>query len=120
MKTNPKPFPKKLKYSFDGTEGDWMEDEMTARIWRSNYESYERKYGSNKNLIRAHFYGRELINELLETKDAVGIRIYYGLNDDGEKELLLYAVDKNGKDIVQKISPQVNILDFGWRCPPYC
>jgi len=118
MKSNPEP--RKLVYKFDGTEGAFMPNEKTAEDWRKKYEAHEIARGCGNRVIKAHFFGKKLIKKLLEPDHVMGIRIYHGLNDDEEKVLLLYAVDEDGNDLVQTISPEVNILDFGWRCPPYC
>lgn len=47
----------------------------------------------------AHFFGANAISSILDQTDAVGIRIYYGLNDTNQKQLIVTGVDANGNDL---------------------
>ena len=72
---------------------------------------------------KAHFIGVERIAELLKIKltpqqlketSAKGIRVYYGMNEDGEKELVLVAADAEQNDILDLV------MDQCVPCPNYC
>jgi hypothetical protein len=44
----------------------------------------------------------------------VGIRIYYGRSNEGDKKLVLVGVDKNGNDLCE--GP---LMEYGMSAPPY-
>lgn len=47
----------------------------------------------------AHYFGGDAINAILQQTGAVGIRIYYGLNDTNQKQLIITGVDSAGNDL---------------------
>jgi len=102
----------KEEYKFIGDEGGLI-DEQTAEDLKGNYK---KSFAPGEPNVIAHFYGKDKIQQLLDTRESVGIRIYHGLDKDGNQELVLYAVRSDGKDIV----PEAIILDTSKRCPPYC
>ena len=102
-------------YSFDGSEGGLI-SKQTADTYRENYQQGP-CYTWNQG-IKAHFFGRDIINELLAEPGAVGIRIYYGSKVNAQNilvpELVIYAVDSAGENLEAKIA------DISKPCPPYC
>ncbi|MFA9219999.1 MAG: hypothetical protein ACEQSL_02310 [Sediminibacterium sp.] len=59
--------------------------------------------------------GKNLLNSILQQTGCMGIRMYFALDEDGNKQLVLVGVDANGDDmtagvIVDKLSP----------CPKTC
>lgn len=85
----------------------------------------------------AEMFNRDAIALLLNQKDADGIRIYLGRDENGDVRLVLLPVDKNGKDIrrmllddrslTQKAATQVDLgegggqgIEVGQRCPTMC
>ena len=77
--------------------------ELTAR-YRSEYP----------NTTNAIFFGSDKLQDLLNVSGAIGIRIYYGINEDEKPELVLVAVDEDGNDDLNLI------LDRGKQCPSTC
>ena len=72
-----------------------------------------------------HFFGSEIIQQILSESECVGIRIYYAIDENGEKKLILVGVDSNGENLLPaaggKISDGGNQLaDYSWPCPDYC
>jgi hypothetical protein len=65
----------------------------TAAEWTKNYRN------ANPNATKAHFFGREAIEAILAQESCVGIRIYYALDDTGEKHLILVGADANENDL---------------------
>ena len=57
---------------------------------------------------------RSAFEALLAQPGATGIRIYHGKYADGRDTLVLYAYDKDGRDLVGM--PMNNLRDW----PPYC
>jgi len=105
---------------FDGSEGDPIDYE-TAKKWAANY----RATLENPDDIRGHFFGFEAIQQLLNESSCVGIRIYYALDETGNKKLLLVGVDASGEDLLPSASEALDgggniILDFSFPCPDYC
>jgi hypothetical protein len=49
-----------------------------------------------------YYLGRNIIDKILAQPGCVGIRFYYGLNDEGQKTLVYKGVDVNGNDIVKQ------------------
>lgn len=88
-----------LNYTFDGTEGDPI-TLATATSWYLNYNT--------KNLLtlKSHFFGATVLKKILAAKGAMGIRIYYAIDDNGDKQLLLLGADNKGGDLLPKSGAQ--------------
>ena len=63
----------------------------------------------------AHAVGKNLFNSILNQASCVGIRIYYALNENGEKQLVLVGVDSDGNDLTAGV-----IVDRTKSCPTSC
>lgn len=79
--------------------------ELTANYRNAQTDDY----------IRAEFFGKNAILDLLNQDNCIGMRIYYGLDNNGVKKLVLVGVDGNGNDLDSGV-----ILDKGFPCPTYC
>jgi hypothetical protein len=107
--------------TFDGTEGAEL-DLATAKAWTANF----RKASGKSDEILAHYFGKEIIENILSQSDCVGMRIYYALDEKGEKKLLLVGVDSSGDNILPKEGARTTdddeeiIADFSFPCPDYC
>ncbi|MFT2009589.1 hypothetical protein ACMA1I_12995 [Pontibacter sp. 13R65] len=95
---------------FNGNEGGEI-DLATAKAWIGNYS--EKLMESD--VVKAHFFGKEVLQRLLAQEGCMGARMYYGIDHDGQKQLILVGVDAYGKDLEEGI-----ILDKSSPCPPYC
>lgn len=94
--------------AFDGTEGE--EITMTvASGWTENYRD-EMATGDPKG----HFFGKDILNDLLDQTGCMGIRIYYGINDSDEKVLILAGAKANEDDMEELI------VDKSKPCPAAC
>jgi hypothetical protein len=80
-----------------------------AALWTANYRK------QNPDGIIAHYFGEEAIRKILHQPHCVGIRIYYALNDAGEKQLIIVGVDKDENDLYQG-----HIAERSRSCPPFC
>src|SRR5688500_15315689 len=94
--------------AFDGTEGENI-TLAQASEWTANYRN------NNPDEVIAHFYGKSQILAILAQSDAVGIRIYYGIDEEEKKQLILVGADRNENDLFDGI-----IKDFSRPCPPRC
>ncbi len=105
--------------SFTGSEETWMSEEVSNR-WIANYST---QYPQG---LIAHFFGFQIINQILSQPDCIGIRMYYALNDSGVQQILLVGVNTKGENIL----PQLNggrvedgggtVADASYPCPSYC
>ncbi|MDX2174386.1 MAG: hypothetical protein SFY56_14890 [Bacteroidota bacterium] len=95
--------------AFTGNEAEEFPLE-TAAEWTRNYRE-TMKEGEPK----AHFFGRNIINRILEQPGCMGIRIYYALDDQGKKQLIMVGADENENDLFNGI-----IAEKSFWCPPFC
>lgn len=93
--------------AFDGTEGGQITLQTAANL-TANYRD------NNPNSTIAHFFGREILLQLLQQSSCVGIRIYYGQDADGNKELVLVGADESENDILDLVA------DLSMPCPKTC
>lgn len=96
-------------------------DLTIAKSWTANYRA------KNPDEIRAHFFGTEIIEQILAEAGCVGIRMYYALDENGEKKLLLVGVDADGNDLLplntnggRSASEGDIVGDYSFPCPTYC
>ena len=52
--------------------------------------------------IKGYQIGRNIIDRILAQPGCVGMRFYYGLNEEGQKTLVYVGVDAEGKDIEKR------------------
>lgn len=96
---------------FDGTEGGLITLERAATLTAE----FRKRNVSNPCQIRAHYFGRNHIANLINQEGCVGTRIYHGVDPDtGAKEVVLVGVDQNGNDMLGMI------LDLSKPCPNTC
>jgi hypothetical protein len=106
-------------YTLTGDEGDPI-DLMTARKWVKSYQKNQPQQGTV-----AHFFGYQLISRILAEDGCVGIRMYYALDDQGNRQLILVGVDKKGNDLVPSsltLNPTESRIvgDASFPCPSFC
>jgi hypothetical protein len=106
-----------IDYRFDGKEGDAI-DFNVARKWVNNYQE------KNANGNKAHFFGYEILKEILSLEGCVGIRMYYALDDAGGRQIILVGVDEKGNNIVPGANGRAKdegiAADVSFPCPTYC
>lgn len=93
--------------AFNGTEGG----EISINEAKELTTNYREK---NPKRTLAHFYGRDILEKLLEQDGCVGIRVYYGAGEDDKPELVLVGVESDENDILSLIA------DTSVPCPNYC
>lgn len=106
--------------AFSGAESDSLASE-TAKHFVTNYNA------DNAEGIQAHFFGFQIINQLLSETNCVGIRCYYALDDAGVQQLLLVGVSNWGANILPASALNGRVSDSGGTiadvsspCPAYC
>lgn len=95
--------------SFNGNEGEAIPLE-TAKEWTATYRATK-----EENEPNAVFFGREKLQQILDQADCMGIRIYFGVNDEQEKALILVGAEADEDDQLKGL-----VLDRGAICPPRC
>jgi hypothetical protein len=103
---------------YDGSDAGPI-DLATAKKWAANY----RKEFPGQTL--AHYFGSDIIKRILEENDCSGIRIYYAIDDNGKKQLLLVGADSKGENLLpsaggESANTENEIGEFSWPCPDYC
>jgi hypothetical protein len=104
---------------FSGVETDSVATDV-SKHWRANYNN------SNPKGIQAHFFGFEIIKQILAETGCVGIRCYYALNNAGVQQLLLVGVTSNGQSILPltllggRTADDGTVADASAPCPSYC
>ncbi len=97
--------------TFNGGEGEPIDLAQAAK-WTANYRSGNT--GSDGDTVKAHFYGREVLQQLLDQPGCMGIRIYYAHDEKGQKQLVLIGANEEGDDMEELI------IDGSHICPPDC
>ncbi len=110
---------------FDGSEGEWITASEAARK-QERFLCSRRKEGID-DPIRAEFFGKDILLKLLRKKDAVGIRFYFGENEDGSPSLVLVATNSERKNVIPDQTALKDMPDGtgnyggnGPKCPQYC
>lgn len=93
--------------AFNGTEGGIIPlQDATAMTAK-----YRRDHAGE---TLAHFFGRDILLEILNQENCVGIRMYYGQKEDGTKELVIVGADSEENDLLDLVA------DFSAPCPGAC
>lgn len=98
-------------YKFTGDEGEFI-SRAEAKQMRNKYENSS-AFEANKE-FKAVFFGKEKLLTLLNDEQAFGIRIYYGINEADEPNMVLYKVSEDGENIGNQA------LELGLPCPRWC
>ena len=63
----------------------------------------------------AEYFGKSALEDLLSQQDCIGIRVYYGIDSDMKKRLVIVGVNDEGNDLYNG-----NLMEVGGICPPNC
>ncbi|MEM7110077.1 MAG: hypothetical protein AAF519_17750, partial [Bacteroidota bacterium] len=78
----------------------------------------------NPGAVKAQFFGCENIQKILDEPGCMGIRVYYGIDDDGNPKLMLVGAKSDQNNILPKSEGKDGddgvILDDGKDCPTFC
>lgn len=76
--------------------------------------AYRDQFPSMDGVIKGLFVGRNKINALLNQENVVGLRIYFGLNEEGLPNLVIVGAKATGDDVTSLIVERLK------PCPPSC
>ena len=93
---------------FTGDEAEQIPLDLAAR-WTRNFR--EKHPGETK----AHFFGRNLVQKILDQEGCMGIRLFYALDDDSQKQLVMVGADADANNQEEGV-----IVDRGFPCPDQC
>lgn len=95
---------------------------------RTMIKRYENKISEEE--ARSHFFGRQLIDEVLTLKDCVGLRIFHAENEEGKRELVIVGESGQGKLMLPTEGMQPaeaghpegypHVVDNSILCPSAC
>jgi hypothetical protein len=110
----------------------------SARLLTSTYRKNKKKvlrdeYHNKAVLPDCETFDREPFDKLLARTDCVGVRFYYGMDEEMNVRLVFVGVDENGADILPQPAPagvtmmaasttndDPEVYEEGVRCPPAC
>jgi hypothetical protein len=103
---------------FTRSVGDPL-DLTTAKEWTANYRI------NHPGETESHFFGNEIIQQILNEAGCIGIRIYYATDEAGNKKLLLVGVDEMGNNLLPAEGARVDgegntVADYSFPCPNMC
>jgi len=58
---------------------------------------------NNPNAVIGHYFGQKVIREILRTKKVRGIRVYKGIDENHNDQLILVGVDRRGNDVLPSL-----------------
>jgi len=103
---------------FDGTEGAPIELKLAVE-WTHRWQT------ENPEGTKAYFYGRETLQAILAQEGSVGIRFYHGIDEKGNRQLVLVGVNTKGEDLLPNENYRIssngyNVFDCSAPCPTVC
>ncbi len=93
--------------AFTGKEGA----QITVQQGATMTAAFRSKF---PNEIKAHFFGKDIINTILAQNGCMGIRFYQGVDANGNLELVIVGADANENDLLNFIG------DLASPCPSEC
>ena len=93
--------------AFNGSEGGAITLQEGSALTK---ESRDR----NPSAIKARFFGKDILNEILDQEGCMGIRMYFAEDADGNRELVLCGADSDENDMLDLIA------DLSLPCPDIC
>lgn len=99
---------------------------VEQRITLATAVEYTKRYQRSAPASeKAGFFYLTGLNALLGQAGVYGLRIYHGLDADGQYRMVLVGVDKDGNDITGTARKSTSadaavLLDGHIPCPPFC
>lgn len=95
--------------SFNGNESSPI-DLTDAEAWTENYRN-----SVTPGTTKAHFFGKNKLMTILNQTGCMGIRAYYAIDNNGDKQLVLVGANADEQDMYEGV-----ILDRATPCPTSC
>lgn len=94
--------------SFTGNEDHRISLQEATRMTKD----YQK---ANPNSMKAHFFGKKAIQDILNQDNCVGIRIYYAQDANGKQHLVVVGADADENDLYNGLLAERSV-----GCPPIC
>lgn len=98
---------------FTGNENHDIDLDDAAKLTKNYRDTFSSR--TDITFIKAEYFGKSAVTNMLAQDGCVGMRIYYGLDEEDVPKLVLVGVDSSGNDMVEG-----TILEMGHLCPPSC
>lgn len=96
--------------SFDGTEGGTISLSEAVTFTKNHRDN-------NSGMVKAHFFGKDVIQDILDQSGCEGIRVYRGEKSDRTPLLVMVGADSSEDDL---IGEGAEIVNASIACPPFC
>ena len=93
--------------AFDGTEGSAITLGEGAALTKEHRLR-------NPTAFKASFFGKDILQQILDQPGCMGIRFYYAQDEDGNRKLVICGADEFEDDMLDLIA------DFCVPCPTAC
>jgi len=100
---------------------------MTARFRAEKENILAPAYRGQNILSICETFNREPFDSVLAEEGCVGLRIYFGMEEDLKVKVIIVGVDADNKDILPSQSarrttddPDTGIIELGRPCPDFC
>jgi hypothetical protein len=94
---------------FSGLEDHAIELESAGRLTRNHRRS------AGAGAIKAGVFGRAAIEQVLAQDGVVGMRYYFGQENNGRPVMVIVGVDEMGRDLYDGV-----VCERSAPCPPFC
>lgn len=71
--------------------------------------------GAEADAIIGGYFGKEALVNILQQEGCVGLRYYYGMDQDGIPRMVLVGVNEDGNDMIEG-----QLAERATLCPPLC
>ena len=97
------------KITFTGREDHSISLEDASKMTRN----FQLQTASDQ--IIGGFFGKDAVLAIISQEGAVGLRYYYGLDDEGTPHIILIGVEADGNDMIDGL-----LAERAAACPPHC
>lgn len=89
-----------------------MSQKISEEQFKKMRKAYKDKNPNGSNSVK---FERNTFEELMNSDDVAGVRVFFGENDEGQDTVMLVGTNAEGTDLLEN-----GIFDYGKVCPPFC
>ena len=93
-------------------------------LYRTNREAILDSYYQNQNILPlSESFEREVFDEILSHTGCVGIRVYFGMDENNKVHVIFVGYNSEDEDMVTETNSLTEgdeIAERGVRCPDIC
>jgi hypothetical protein len=116
--------------AFEVNPNDGIVPIDVANEWAKRWQQFVVPFNKerpvdNPYFPKAYLLHRKQIDAILNTPNAVNIRIYFGMDEKMNNHLMMVGVDKEGNDLLPTTSKtegegEGEVYNLALPCPPTC